>query len=155
MNVPSGFTLTITAAAVAWYAAIVSTLSALVATYVAMRDRRRLKLRADLEYLKSPEGIRYKVVVRAANIGRRPITIVECKLFGDRDGYFGRLLLLTETIERPRIIEEGSTDDFHLASYTLLRSSPPTSIKLAVLQDHAGARWVTRVTQTDPPANLY
>lgn len=71
------FTLTITASAVAWYAAIVATASTLIQTANYMRDRKKLRLRL-LRRMSSNRphevGTTFTLLI-ATNSGRRPVNL--------------------------------------------------------------------------------
>jgi hypothetical protein len=72
------FTLTITASAVAWYAAITSTVIAFVQTANYLRDRVRVKVKFQrgMETVGDPryEGMTLTMIT-VSNTGRRPVTI--------------------------------------------------------------------------------
>lgn len=72
------FTLTITASAVAWYAAIVATVAAIIQAANFLRDRVKVKVtfQRNMEIFGDPRraGMTF-TVVRVVNIGRRPVTL--------------------------------------------------------------------------------
>jgi len=79
-------TISISASTVAWYAAIVSTLSALVAAYNVWRDRSRLKVTATPNMKLTGSVGPYSedktyVLIEAANVGRRAITLSTAALW--------------------------------------------------------------------------
>ncbi len=77
------FTLTITAGAVAWYAAIVSTLSSTIqfANYLRDRVHIKIKVQRNMETVNDPvhEGM-HLTMVTVTNGGRRPVTITNVGL---------------------------------------------------------------------------
>jgi hypothetical protein len=76
---PHDLSITITATVVAWYAAVVATLSLGINGYVAWRDRSRVTVRAAPNYRVTPgtpyDATKKYISVRVANAGRRPVTI--------------------------------------------------------------------------------
>jgi len=74
------FTITISATTVAWYAAIVATISVAVGGYAVWRDRARLKVLATpnmrlIEAVGAFSTDEDLIFVEAANVGRRPICL--------------------------------------------------------------------------------
>jgi hypothetical protein len=87
------FTLTITASAVAWYAAIVSTVGGIIQVMNYLRDRVKIKIaiRRNMAWTGDPfrAGKTFTVVI-VTNAGRRPVTITqigEMHLDGSADVY--------------------------------------------------------------------
>lgn len=75
----SNINIEISASAVAWYAAIIGTISLVTSIYLALRDRAkiRIKYQRDMAVMNSPLYDRNKTYfnVTVTNIGRRPIRI--------------------------------------------------------------------------------
>lgn len=101
------FTLTITANAVAWYAAIVATVSAALQLANYLRDRVKIKIsfRRDMEIMGDPVRARMTfTIVRVVNTGRRPLTITNIGL-----KYLqGKGAIFVDTIPPlPHVLNEG------------------------------------------------
>jgi hypothetical protein len=140
MNLPS-------TAAVAWYGAVMSTLSFALALYVALRDRARLGITLQANMLTNEEQTEYShdkpyVMVTVRNKGRRLVTISSVA-FTTR-GREGKNILLTNSV-RPREIAEGKSE-----SYLALQEALPPLLKLkkVIVQDQAGRCWKRRVPRT-------
>ncbi len=101
------FTLNITATAVAWYAAVLSTITTIVQTANYLRDRKRAKLKLHRHFAVSGDprraGKSY-TIVKVANIGRRPITID--RAYFSRPDNSGGILIDTEP-RLPAQLSEG------------------------------------------------
>lgn len=100
--------LTRSASAVAWYGAIMATLSLAISGYVAWRDRARIKATARSgQRLVTPgvpaghDGEKRYVVITVANVGRRPITVSTAglKMRGDADLWFSEVHGQEELLE--------------------------------------------------------
>lgn len=107
--------ITISATAVAWYAALVGTFSLVVSGYVAFRDRARVRVKARSGCKVSGTGSPYDpsklyVIVTVANIGRRTVTIQAVSLLR-RDSEKVQLVL-DESIREGREISEGKSTTF-------------------------------------------
>jgi len=107
-------TLEISASSVAWYAAIVATVSAAVSAYNILRDRARLLIRvaANMRFLnaESPSESGLFIVVTVVNSGRRPITITHVWLEGGRKTE--KLLFAGSVIQGARELTEGKWADY-------------------------------------------
>lgn len=107
-------TLRITADTVAWYAAIVATVSAIIAGYSVWKDKAKVKitLSKNMEILPSePETVgKSFIVIDVANIGRRPITITHVGFYeiGKKEGG----LLGDSFTKGPREIHEGKSTSY-------------------------------------------
>jgi hypothetical protein len=111
MNIPE-LSIQITANTVAWYGAIVATLSASVAIYNAWKDRPRIKIKYEVDQymigneLLYPKDKKY-LCVTVINSGIRPIRIEQASVqqYGT-EGY----LVLPDSFRdhRPKIIDEKS-----------------------------------------------
>ena len=87
------FTITVTASAVAWYAAIMSTIIAAVQTANFLRDRKKVKLEL-LRNMVSGRPVdagKTFAILRVTNAGRRPVTVTHAWL--ERSGNEAGLLL--------------------------------------------------------------
>jgi len=75
-------TITITAEAVAWYAAIVATVSVAVQAAIFFRDRKRVKVsfRMGYEIIGDPRYTGTYTMVYVVNTGRRPFTLTNMGL---------------------------------------------------------------------------
>lgn len=99
--------INISAQAVAWYAAIVSTVSVFIAVLNYLSDRRRLKVLAQHGFLTGMGDDSTKVMISVANIGKRPVTIssvgFEVKDSGDM------ILISTPNLSLPKTLKEGTS----------------------------------------------
>ena len=134
-------TVTIDAAAVGWYAAIVATLSAVVGGYAIWRDRVRLKISAAANMrLTAPDRNvqtgENLIFITAANVGRRPVTLglawFERKGQKDRSG-----LVVKPSWEPSGRIGEGESATKVLSQKDLDIST----LKRVVVRDATGRKW--------------
>jgi len=107
-------TLEISVSAVAWYGAVVATLSAAVSAYNILRDRARLliKIAVNMRFLNADEPYESGTftVVTVVNCGRRPITITHVWFEGGRKT---EKLLLGDSIKHgARELAEGKWADY-------------------------------------------
>lgn len=128
---------------VAWYAAVVSTMGFLLALYVALRDRPRLRIfvQPNMLSLGNPlyDENKLYVVVTVANVGRRPLTI---SLVGfTQRGKRGDIILTDSTREAPKEVLEGKSAAYR-AEQALL---PLGHLKRVIVRDSAGRLWKRRV----------
>ena len=67
----------ITTEAVAWYGAIVATLSMLISALKYFRDRTKIKVKVSQGFLAYPHKLdkNIQIFIKAVNIGRRPVTL--------------------------------------------------------------------------------
>jgi len=136
--------LTITATAVAWYAAIVSTCSLTISAYVALRDRARLKVEASPDYLVTGSAVGYDpnkryILVTVASSGRRPVTIEKVALM-KKEGLRGHHLL-ADSLKGPRELTEGKSTTY-LLEQDLVNFD---EIDHAVAIDSTGRHWRGKV----------
>ncbi len=101
------FTLTISANAVAWYAATVATLTASLQLANHLRDRVKVKVtfKRDMEIIGDPvrAGMTF-TLVRVVNTGRRPLTITNIGL----QYLQGKAAVFTDTLPPlPLVLNEG------------------------------------------------
>jgi len=126
----------ISASAVAWYGAIVATLSAIASGYGMFRDRARLiiKVAANMEmFPKGINGNENQVLVTIANAGRRPVTITH--VWFERGK--GQNLLLLRTSFQP-----GGTElkEGKFVNFNCIQSSLDSAIKTICVQDATGKK---------------
>lgn len=105
----------ITASAVAWYAAIVATGSAMVSAYNILRDRARLQVTVKADMKLAPSDTSYGdatyVVVTAVNTGRRPITVT--KVWFEKNKHAKPKLLLADSMKHgAKELSEGKWADY-------------------------------------------
>lgn len=137
--------ITITASAVAWYAAVVSTCSMTVSGFVALRDRARLKVEARTGYTVMDSVVGYQkdklyIMVTVSNAGRRPVTLGNVVLLRKRRFKGGHHILTDSFLRGPTELPEGKSATF-LVEQTLIS---PAEIRCAVAYDQAGRRWKGR-----------
>ena len=99
-------TITITAEAVAWYAAIVATVSVAVQAAIFFRDRKRVKVsfRMGYEIIGDPRYTGTYTMVYVVNTGRRPFTLTNMGLRYLK----GRAAVFTDVTPRmPCLLTEG------------------------------------------------
>lgn len=99
--------ISISANSVAWYAAIVATISALIAVLNYLNDKRRLKVSISRGFLTGVGDDSTKLFLKAANIGKRPVTVngVGFNLKGKTD----ITLMHTPMLNLPYTIKEGNS----------------------------------------------
>ncbi len=99
--------INISANVVAWYAAIVSTIVMVIAILNYLGDKRRLKVSAQHGFLTGVSDDSTKVIITAANIGKRPITVSGVG-FEMNEG--GNLILMeTPMLKLPHTLKEGTS----------------------------------------------
>ena len=98
--------LNISASAVAWYAAIVSTAGVIVALLNFMADKRRLRVKASHGLLVGVNDDSTKIFISVANIGKRPVSIssVGFTVKGGDD----MVLTTTPNLNLPKTLKEGA-----------------------------------------------
>jgi len=146
-------TVTITADAVAWYAAVVGTAGVTIAGYVAMRDRAKLRVvaRLDAEVVGEwivepgsvsnlPRGKRY-IAIEVANLGRRTVHLKgpSLTLKGSKD----RLMLPGEWLPKASVGEGESAR--MLWDPEKLTPQHLKSIDGVVVHDAADRRWKGKI----------
>ncbi len=134
--------LEITASAMAWYGAIVGTLSAIVASYNVLRDRAKLKIRItpNMEIAqKELYGDETYVLVTVSNAGRRPLSITH--VWFER-GKNDRPFLLADSLkqEGAKELTEGKHTD-----YLAMQKHLDPSIKKICIVDSIGKYHKRRV----------
>jgi len=103
--------LEITAEAVAWYAAIVATASAIVSAYNVMRDRAKLRIEVKPNMKVFPARPEYDpdktyIIVRVVNAGRRTATLTHVWFEPKKKG--AQNILLPDCLNRgPQELSEG------------------------------------------------
>lgn len=145
--------ISITASAVAWYGAITGTLSLILGSYVAFRDRVRLKVWASDNYRVHGGAGPYDpakdyVMVSVANAGRRPITIthVYFRYHGKKES-----ALLTDSMLRgAKELKEGQSTIFLAEEQGL----DIASIKAVYVADATGREWKGPFKRTRPVSNV-
>ena len=143
--------ITITANAVAWYAAIVGTLGILIALlsagtsiYVVRRDRTDLKLSATTNIMTTspPPGFATLgpfVLINAANIGRRPIHLTAFPWFAE-DGTSEVLHIVGEWRPSPELGENRSANLFAKQDKADL-----SKMKTINVRDETGRVWSQKI----------
>lgn len=146
--------LHISAEAVAWYAAVVATGSAITSMYVAMRDRPSLRVSVSANMLTFGMGHDNEkkfVVVSVSNVGRRPMTLGLVGLVVNKpSGEVGEYVLTDSTSSGPRPLPEGESTTYKLEQH-LLRGH---TIRQAIVRDQRGKVWKhrTRIAIADEAA---
>lgn len=131
--------LTISAAAVAWYAAIVATLSLGVSLFVALRDRPRITVVGRPGYkVTSPAGgynpNKLYIMVNVANRGRRPVTVEKAFLQMKSKPH----AILTDSLLRgPQELREGRSVTFLVEQEGI----DFANVKAVVAIDQTGRHW--------------
>jgi hypothetical protein len=163
------FSITISANTVAWYAAIVATISLLVTFYNAWKDRARIRISINSNMqirnvsFYSPQKTYIDIAIR--NRGRRPVKIstVALKLYRTR-GFF----LLNDSVHQhmPRVLTEEEPRTNFFVEQNLVA---PERIEYAVVHDEAGnmyikyarpsaifrrfvSRWIRNIDNRAPPS---
>lgn len=111
--------INISANAVAWYAAIVSTVGVIVATLNFLSDRRRVKVTAQHGFLTGVGDDSTKVMLTVANIGKRPVTAssVGFAIKGSGDV----ILTATPNLVLPKTLKEGTSGQTWINHDELMR----------------------------------
>jgi hypothetical protein len=137
--------ITITADVVAWYAAIVATISVAVNAYGAWRDRAHLVVTARAGYRVTPGAHPYSpeklyISVTVANRGRRPTTVSHVWLL--LKGTKEMTLLDDSFLQGSRELKEGTSTNY-LLDQNLIR---PENVKYVYAGDQTGRKWRGRLT---------
>lgn len=141
--------ITISATMVAWYGAIVATLSLVVSGYVAIRDRVRVRVEARPNFRVMGAQSEYDpeknyICVTVANIGRRPVTIGSVALI--RKGETGRYLLLSDSVrEGARELSEGESTTYIAEQDEL----DHRNVSGVVAYDQSGRQWKGKLKWAD------
>ncbi len=138
------FSITITAETVAWYAAIVATLSVVFSFIQLHRDRVSVKVKTSEGFFLPTDtvmGNGIKIFVEAINVGRRPATLRSCALNFKN----GKSLLLPNpiNISFPYELQEGKSVSVCFDKKEVLEHmlEENTSVIAAVYQDATGKRY--------------
>ena len=140
--------ITITASAVAWYAAIVATVAAAVAVYNVWCDRARLIVSARPNYLELGDESDGKwICVSVANRGRRPVTLrgVALKM---RNGIE---LAATASMRAQDEIGESKSKFYLMNQLTFEHKYSFTDVKYVFAVDQTGRIWKGRFTYDRTP----
>ena len=138
----SQFSVTITVEVVAWYAAIVSTVSPLFSGLSAWRDRARLSItiRPDVQIRNVPQYDPNKtyIDITIRNRGRRAVKIstVALKQF-EKEGY----IMLNDSVHQhmPRVLTEENPRTNFFVEQSLVE---PSTIEYAIVHDEAGRMYI-------------
>lgn len=138
--------ITVTAEAVAWYAAIVATVGFILSAYMAYRDRAQLRITVspNMIALDGPEDEAGAcLMVHIANRGRRPVTVDAVGLI-PKDPTRGEFLL-TDSVQ-PRTITEGKAESY-LLRHSILEDQEihPEDLKRVIVRDQTGRIWGKRL----------
>ena len=167
MNIPN-FSIQISASAVAWYAAIVSTLSLAASLYLGWRDRARIRISISPNMMVrnvpqyDPNKTYIDITVR--NRGRRPVKIqtVYLKLYRTKG-----LVLVSDSIHQhvQRVLSEDNPRTNLFIDQGLI---DPTAIEYVLVVDETGkqhikyqrrgsfvrrlvSRWLSNFDYREPP----
>jgi len=139
--------LEITAEAVAWYAAIVATASALVSAYNVLRDRARLLIQVQANMRPLPGDVQHDttkdhIMVRVVNAGRRP-TIITHVWFEPKCKGAPNILLAHCLKMGPQELAEGKW-----AAYLLEQTAVDLKeFKYVCVSDSAGRTYRKKITR--------
>ena len=139
--------ITISAATVAWYAAIVSTVSVAIAILNYLGDKRRLKVSASHGFLTGVGDDTTKVILTAANTGKRPVTVQGVGfLFNDGSDL---ILMNTPNLRLPKAVEQGESCSTWINHDELLESLKGENrtiqdIKSVWFRDSTGVRFTAK-----------
>lgn len=139
----ASFKLEITANTVAWYAAIVATLSVFLSGLKLWRDRARIKitLRKNMMMYPPEPGDEEKtfMMVDVANAGRRPLTITHVWFETD-----GKNILLADSIKKgARELAEGKSTSY-LANESEI---PVEKLKTVIVFAATGKKYKRKVSK--------
>ncbi len=118
-------TIQISAEAVAWYGAIIATVSILVSAYSVWRDRARIDVEVNRNVIGFPPNTKDFVSITVINKGRRPIILPRISSVGFAlKG--GNALLSTDPINDPINkfpirIEEGNSTEIYIVEEAVLK----------------------------------
>ena len=143
MNSILAFNITITADAVAWYAAIVATLGSLVTGYAVWRDRARVKVlaRPNMKITESwgdySKGRTY-IFIEVANVGRRPVHLQGLPWFTVK-GQKKPVYAVKSRWEPKDLLDEGENATM-LCDQESLKVDLSTLDKI-IVRDATGRKW--------------
>lgn len=135
--------ITISATAVAWYAALVSTASLALGLFLTLRDRPRIRVTARTNWVAFGESEydpeeRY-ICITVANRGRRPVTIHSVGL--ESKGKGPDYLSSDSMRKGPREVGEGKAESYFLAQSGL----DTEAIRNVIVVDQTGRKWRARL----------
>lgn len=139
--------IVISATTVAWYAAVVSTVSVIIATLNYLGDKRKLKVSASHGFLTGVSDDSTKVFLTAANTGNRPVTVQGVGLtFKDGSDL---ILMSTPGLELPKAVEQGDSCATWIDHAELLASlkrdgKSTEDIDLVWFRDSTGKRFTAK-----------
>jgi hypothetical protein len=136
------FTVEITASAVAWYAAIVSTIGVSVHILNALKDRSKIKitLNKNWKIYGDQRDNKTYLLIDVANVGRRPITITHVGLRTKKED-----ILLKDSFTRgSREITEGKSTTY-LAEDSEI---PYRDLRKAIIVDATTRKYLKRVPRS-------
>lgn len=146
------FTLTITASAVAWYAAVLSTASTLIQTANYFRDRVRLKIlfQKNMQMIGDPHYADATLtIITVTNVGRRPVMVthIGTLYLNNLGGMFGdtRPPLACELTEGKQVVAVADQRALDLAKIRcILVSASGRSFRLNIAPWHERLIWYFR-----------
>ncbi len=139
--------ITISANTVAWYAAIVATVSASVTILNYLSDRRKLKVSASHGLITGTGDWSAKVILTAANTGKRPVTIQGVGFtFYDKSDL---ILTTTPNLNLPKTVKEGDScstwiDHAELITSLRIEKREIGDIKCTWFRDSTGKRYTQK-----------
>ena len=129
-------TIEISASTVAWYAAIVATLSAIASIHSILRDRPKLRVEVRPNRKVYPKGTCYGdktyIVVTVTNVGRRPITVTEV-LYETPKKTDMKISLADSYRSGSRELGEGKQAD-----YLCVQAELPAAVRYVCVLDSTG-----------------
>lgn len=143
----SSFSITISASAVAWYAAIVGTLSMLILAVKAWRDRPRVRVsaRGNMKLLGDADDKSY-IAITVVNAGHRPATVtaVALKVRGKYD------LTAGESTREPVELTEGRSRTYLMDQADFDREYVFPDIRYVFAVDTTGRVWKGKFQPPSP-----
>ena len=139
--------IVISAEAVAWYAAVVSTIGVTLGILNHIGDRRMLKISASHGFLTGMGDGSTKVFLTAANIGKRPVTVEGVGFtFRDKNSL---AIMRTPNLNLPKTLKEGqscSTWIDHAEFLDQLKNGDHTikDVKKVWFRDSTGKRYESK-----------
>jgi len=130
---------------IAWYGAVVATLSAVVAAYAVWRDRASLRVTAtpDMRLLEPPAGYSADetyIIIEASNVGRRAIVLQKFPYFRLRGRSSAGPLVKGPWQPKARL-EEGESANI----IALQRGFDIPVLGRVVVKDATGREWTGRI----------
>ena len=140
------FKIEISAGVVAWYGAIVATLSAFILFLNYLRDRGRIKVKLSQGFLAygSNLGKDVQLFIEAINVGRRPVTLTSVG-FSLKNGK-QLVIIKPEPINFPYELQEGKSIQVWVDKNDIFQSVPreKTKITCAWYRDATGKIYKTK-----------